>query len=94
MIPTLAQKLRAPSIRSLIADGWDTTTPSSPHLDPPQIPGAPGLAFETGDTTNLSSPTLARPQMLRAPSIRSFIADGWDTTTPRSPRRATTEAAQ
>jgi len=37
---------------------------------PSRIPGAPGLAFETGDTSNLSSPTPARPQMPGAPSFR------------------------
>ena len=51
-----AQMPSAPSIRSLIANGWAATTISSPNLTPAQLPGAPRcLDFETWDTTTLRS---------------------------------------
>ena len=86
-MPALPPMPRAPSIRSLIANGWDTTNPRQrqPHR---RGLGAPGLDLQTGDTTNLSSPTLSPPQKPSAPSIRSLIANGWDTSNPSSPTLA------
>ena len=84
----------APSIRSFIADGWETIHSThdpeaawgfSPDLHHPSpSPGAPSIQPMIRREREASAPTSTThhpriaPKTPGAPSIRSFIADGWE----------------
>jgi len=90
-----ATHLGAPSIRSSIANGWESNTPNQtvPRIWGPGIPpglGAPSIrsSIANGWESNTPNQTVPRiwgpgiPPGLGAPSIRSSIANGWESNTP------------
>src|SRR5665213_3485621 len=73
----------APSLRSFIALGWDTTNLNPPNVSSTSEVGAPCPDFRTWDSTNPNPPK----------AVRSVLAQGWDTTdqNPKAKRRISKE---